>query len=199
MVNAINSETTSPSLKKFALLLIKEWVSNAHNDFTTNYRSKYPQSISIKIDDWTDTTKDGSNEKALYENYKKYLKDKYDKIVKSLVIPVYISTFLNLACISWIYFQGTTSFKIFLMLFFIIYFVRSLYFFIVGRSNASQEYNNNCKNGKTITSAFCAEFVDWQKAYKTSDAVFNETAEILANYNADDFSNNNSDKKILQT
>lgn len=199
LVNAVNSETTSPSLKKFALLLIKEWVSNAHNDFTTNYRSKYPQSIRIKIDDWTDSTKDGSNEKSLYESYKKYLKDKYNKIVKSLIVPVYISTVLNLACISWMYFEGTTSFKIFLLLFFVIYFIRSVYFYFVGKSSATEEYNNNCKNGKTITSAFCAEFVDWQKAYKISDAVYNEATEILANYNANDFSSNNTGKKVLQT
>lgn len=197
LVNSVNSETTSSSLKKFALFLMKEWISNAHNDFTTSYRSKYPQNITIKIDDWTDITKDGSNEKSLFENYKKYLKDKYNKIVKSLIIPVYISIFLNIACYIWTYCHGLTNFKILLFVFFIIYFIRSVYFYLVGRGNASREYNNNCKEGKTIVSAFCAEFVDWQKAYKVADAVYGEAREILETYSANDFSSNNSDKKIL--
>lgn len=197
LVNAVNSETTSCSLKKFALLLMKEWVSNAHNDFTSNYRSKYPKSISIKIDNWSDMTKDGSNEKSLFESYKKHLKDNYNKIVKSLVVPVYISTCLNLASFMWIYFQGLTNLKIFLLIFFIIYFIRSVYFYFVGKSSAKEEYNNNCKKGKTIVSAFCADFVDWQKAYKISDAVYNETTEFLVNCNANDFSSNNAEKKIL--
>lgn len=197
LVNAVNSETTSASLKKFSLFLVKEWIANAHNDFTTSYRSKYPQSITIKIDDWTDTTKDGSNEKKLFESYKKYLKDKLDKLVKSLTTPIYISAVLNIICLLWIFLGKLTTMPVVCMIFVVIYFIRSVYFYFVGRSCALQEYNNNCQSGKTITSAFCAEFVDWQKAYKNYDAVYKKVEETLANYNANDFTNNNAEKKIL--
>ena len=75
LVNSVNQNDMSPSLRKLALLLMKEWIINAHNDFTANYRKAYPQNITIKISDWSGTTKDGSNVNELLESYNNFLQD----------------------------------------------------------------------------------------------------------------------------
>lgn len=195
LVNAATQEDSSPNLRKLSILLMKEWILNAHQDFTAQYRMTYPADISISMDNWTDKTQDGSNVKELSESYRKYLKNVLDRELAKTKPSIWLMGVVG-ACLFWLISACNEAS--------ITFFVISL--LIMGwnifqvkkkRQELKQAFERKCYDGGSIINAFCAEFVDWQKAYKDADAKAEEVPEFLNNYSANEFSENSAAKKIL--
>lgn len=195
LVKAAIQEDSSPNLRKLAILLMKEWILNAHQDFTAQYRMTYPAEIAISMDHWTDNTQDGSNVKELSESYRKYLKEILDKELAK-VKPSFWIIGIVVACLCWLIAACNAAS--------ITFFLISL--MILGwnisqvrkeRQKLKQAFEQKCDDGTSIINAFCAEYVDWQKAYKDADDRFEEVPNFLSSYFTTEFSNNSAAKKII--
>lgn len=197
LVNSINQTDMSPPLRRLSLLLMKEWIINAHNDFTAKYRSEYLPSITIKIGEWTGKTKDGSNEKELLEECKKYLKDLFEKAVQELKTSVIAMIILFIGCVIWMLVSSFNGVSVFVSALFGFGFIKSLVTYFSGKAALQKKYNEDINTVSKIISATCAEFVDWQKAYATADKVSMEVNNTLNSYNSAEFTSNSAGNKII--
>ena len=197
LVNSVNQTEMSPSLRRLALLLMKEWIINAHNDFTAKYRSTYPTSITIKIDNWTGETKDGSNVKELLEQCKIYLKDIFDKAVQELRTSVIGMTIFLIGCCIWMFVSSFNGLSVFVSAFAGFGFIKSLFSYFSKKAKLQKQFNEDINTVSRIIPATCAEFVDWQKAYKDADKISAVVTKTLLSYTSAEFTANSAGNKII--
>ena len=195
LVNAVTQEESSPNLRKLAILLMKEWIINAHRDFTAQYRMSYLPEIRLSMDGWEDTTKDGSDVPSLCSSYKSYLKNILDRELKAVEPSFWIIGIVG-ACLWWLI-SACSEVSI-------TFFVISL--LVLGwditqvfkkRNELKKAYEKKCYDGTSIINSICTEYVDWQKDYKEADSKSEEVPNFLKNYSATEFSNNSATNKIL--
>lgn len=194
--NAIAEETSSPSLRKLALILMKEWILNAHNDFVAKYRMNYPAKITFEINNWSGDTSDGSNVDDLTESYKSYLKITLDKKLKEQH-PNYFLIIALVGSLVWAIYSSFGGISMYLFFALIFGLGINIYMVMQNRKELIKQFNKNCDEANSILNALCAEFVDWQKQYKEADNTAGEISPYLNNLNSEDFSKNSADKKIL--
>ena len=176
---------------------MKEWVINAHNDYTANYRKTYPGFITIKLGDWSGKTKDGSNVNELLKNYNDFLSDNFSKAMKQIWQPLLIETFFLFITLIWMLLSSFSGFSIFLtgVLGFIV--IKDIIKYFITRINLKYEWQNNYEMARKIFHAFCAEYVDWQNAFKKADKVSIEVSKLLTSYKSAEFTANSAGKKII--
>ncbi len=197
LVNSVNQTDMSPVLRKLALFLMKEWVINAHNDFTAKYRLTYPKFVTIKIKDWSGTTQDGSNTNELIASFNNYIQDIFNRALNLVKKPLIITAVLSFVCLIWLLGSSFNGFACLVSMIVGFNFIKNLFNYISTRATLVEARQQDMENGKQSINAFCAEFVDWQKAYKKADSVSKEVIELLSNYTSSDFSANSADNKIL--
>lgn len=195
LVNAVTQDKSSPNLKKLAILLMKEWLINAHRDFTAQYRMQYLTTIDITMDNWTDSTSDGSNVKELSDSYKKYLKKILDKDLKRIKPSVWVIAVV-IICLLWLI-SSTSSASITAFIISFIIMAWNITQVVKKKQDLKNAFEKKCYDGASIINAFCAEFVDWQKEYKEADAKSEDVSNFLNNYSTSEFSNNSAASKIL--
>lgn len=197
LVNSVNQNDMSPSLRKLALLLMKEWIINAHNDFTANYRKAYPQNITIKISDWSGTTKDGSNLNELLESYNNFLQNIFNKALNLVKKPVIIKSILFFACLIWMFGSSFHSLADLVTVICGFALIKSVFNYFSTKSTLTTAKKQDLDRGKQTIHAFCAEFVDWQKAYKNADKIYADITKTLSRYSSAEFTANNASNKII--
>lgn len=195
LVNAATKENASPNLKKLSILLMKDWIINAHRDFTAKYRAQYLPEITMKMDDWTHKSEDGSNEEEMCESYDNYLKNILEQKLKSLHPSFWI---IGIVCVCF-YFLLSAFSSVSIAIFVISLIVLTLNIVSIKKKKEElkEAYKQKSYNGTSIIKGFCAEFVDWQKAYKDADSMAEKVSEFLMQYNVNDFASNSATKKIL--
>ena len=195
LVKVASQEDFSPNLRKLAILLMKEWILNAHQDFTAQYRMTYPAEVAISMDHWTDNTQDGSNVKELSVSYRKYLKEILDKELTKIK-PSFWVIGIMVACLCWLVAAcNADSITFFLISLMVLGW--NLSHVRKERQKLKQAFEQKCDDGTSIINACCAEYVDWQKAYKDADARFEEVPNFLSSYSTTEFSSNSAAKKII--
>lgn len=194
LVNAATQEASSPNLRKLAILLMKEWILNAHQDFTARYRMSYPSNITISIDNWTAKTQNGSNEKSLSKSYKVYLKNILDKELAKIRPSIWLIG-IFVASIWWLITANGKHITTFIIS--LIFLVLNIVQVIQKRKELKKAFEQKSNDGESIINAFCAEYVDWQKAYKDADVHSEEIPTFLNNYSTNEFSENSATKKII--
>lgn len=194
LVNAATQEDSSPNLRKLAILLMKEWILNAHQDFTARYRMSYPSNITISIDNWTAKTQNGSNEKSLSKSYKVYLKNILDKELAKIRPSIWLIG-IFVASIWWLITANGKHITTFIIS--LIFLVLNIVQVIQKRKELKKAFEQKSNDGESIINAFCAEYVDWQKAYKDADVHSEEIPTFLNNYSTNEFSENRATKKII--
>ncbi len=194
LVNAATQEDSSTNLRKLAILLMKEWILNAHQDFTARYRMSYPSNITISIDNWTAKTQNGSNEKSLSKSYKVYLKNILDKELAKIRPSIWLIG-IFVASIWWLITANGKHITTFIIS--LIFLVLNIVQVIQKRKELKKAFEQKSYDGESIINAFCAEYVDWQKAYKDADVHSEEIPTFLNNYSTNEFSENSATKKII--
>lgn len=197
LVNSINQTDMSPPLRRLSLLLMKEWIINAHNDYTAKYRLSYPESITLEFGGWSGKTKDGSNVKELLESYNAYLKDWYEKIINSLKGSIKVRLIFSILCCIWMFISSYNGISVFATAIFGFSFLKAIYNYFTNRAKLRVEMEQNKEKAKKLFNGFCAEFVDWQKAYATADKVSIEVNNTLNSYNSAEFTSNSAGNKII--
>lgn len=74
MSRVIKTEgNVSPSEKKTAVSFLSSYIKKGFNNFITEKKADFPESITMNIDGWEGTTTDGNNYNQLCANYDNYL------------------------------------------------------------------------------------------------------------------------------
>ncbi|MCM1009699.1 MAG: hypothetical protein NC390_02315 [Fusobacterium sp.] len=197
LVNSVNKKEMSPTLRRLSLLFTKEWILNAHHDFTAEYRLDYLSNITIQIDDWHASTKDGSNVNELIEKYKQYLQDNYNKIIGEIRGSIITRGIFLILCSIWMAFSSFSSPAVFISSMFGFAIIKSIINFFKTRSKLKEEMRQKNEAARQTCHAFCAEYVDWQKAYKEADKVANDVQNYLKRFTTEEFSAHSAGHKII--
>jgi len=195
LTNAVTLEDSSPTMRKLAIVLMKEWILNAHQDFIAQYRNSYPQSIKIRINNWEDETKDGSNVDNLTKSYKSYLEISHRKALKETHVS-YWAIALLIGFVGWMCFAYCTAALVF-TIGGALYLVLDIFNVNKARKALIDKFNKAVDTANSLIHSICADFVDWQKAYANADKEAENTHKYLEQYSPTDFSNNSADNKIL--
>ena len=198
LVNAVVKDSSSSSMRKLAITLMKEYITNAYNDFVARYRNNYPSAIGIEINGWKNTIKNGSESEDLAESYKDYL----DVILKKALKKEHISYFAIGFLIGGLIWAIASNWSIVSLIFTVVstlFLITNIICVKQNRNELIEKFNQDCQKGTNIIENLCAEYVDWQRAYKKADEKAKNVTEYLQNYNIQDFTENNADKKIIMS
>ena len=195
LTNAVTKEDSSPTMRKLAIVLMKEWILNAHQDFIVQYRNEYPSSIKIKVNNWEGTTKDGANVDDLTESYKDYLEIAHNKAMKEAHVS-YWTIALLIGFIGWLCAGGGNVALVFTICG-ALYMVLDIFNVNNKRKALVDKFNKAVDIANSLLHSICADFVDWQKAYADADKDAEIAHQYLEQYSPTDFSNNSANNKIL--
>lgn len=197
LANSMEQTDMSHSLRKMALLAMKEWIINANSDFTAKYRKEYPLELVIKFEFWSGKTKDGTNEIQLLADYENCAKEYYDEKLSTERFSVIFVAILFLGCLIWLFCSSYSGFSIFVSIIVGLIFIPLLFAYPGARAKIIQEREHNHELAKKIINGVCAEFIDWQKSYRDADANSEEIAKTLSSFKSSDFSSNRDTNKVI--
>ena len=76
--------TASLATQKLSISLSKEWVKHAHDDITAENRAGVPLDINFEIDQWTGSTRDGSNESELVTSINSHIEERKVRAIENV-------------------------------------------------------------------------------------------------------------------
>lgn len=183
LTNVALSPESSGALKvtqKFAISMSKEWITNAYEDLTAKSRSQVPTDIQIKLSDWIDVTRDGSNEHELQESLNEYVNTMLEKTLAQVKFTL----------MHWVALVGGGA--VFLLglftvnFFFMILGLGAASFWLYGKTTLDKNKNqvrNQIEefriNSQTALKATIAEVVDFRRLYTEKDADYNKVIDFL--------------------
>lgn len=169
----------SIATQKLAIALSKEWISHAHNDLTAENRNAVPTDIEIKLDDWTATSRDGSNEEELIPGLQKHVQSKKEDALRKNRIGV--KYWLSLAAgIGFLVLGIGTVFLLIFSAICLFIFVQGLLTVKKNVKVIEQNYEELLANHKTVLVAALSDIVDYRREYKKEDANAIKIDELLA-------------------
>lgn len=180
---------SSIATQKLGLALSKQWIIDAHNDFTTKYRSKKLTNIDIQIDDWKGNTRDGSNEEELAKSLHSHLLDKQEndiEMVKKGFNKIGLGIGMAAGVVLAVIF--TTPFWLVLTAVF-----AYLYFSKDKKTktqiqNVISHYEQLFKQQKDILRGTLAEYVEWEVTFQRETEKAAKIEEILKPVTVDQYS-----------
>ena len=196
LTNAVSQEDSSPTMRKLAIVLMKDWIINAYNDYIASYRNEYKPLIRIKINDWENTTSNGSNVDELTESYKEYLKYLREQNLKEIHAN-YIVISLLVVFLCWLCMSGGNTIALVFTICSALYMVLDIFNVNKARQALKDKFYNMFDSAVSIINSICAEYEDWKQAYERADKEAENTLEYLKQYSPTDFSKNNAENKIL--
>lgn len=168
----------SVATQKLAIALSKEWINHAHDDLTAENRNAVPIDIEIKLDDWTGTSRDGSNEEELISSLKQHIQLKKENALKKNKLGA--KHWVSLAAGIGFFVLGVST------LFLFIVSAICLFIFLNGlrivKKNVQlieQNYEELFANHKQVLVATLSDIVDYRREYETEDAKANKVDELL--------------------
>lgn len=168
----------SVATQKLAIALSKEWINHAHDDLTAENRNAVPIDIEIKLDDWTGTSRDGSNEEELISSLKRHIHLKKENALKKNKLGA--KHWVSLAAGIGFFVLGIST------LFLFIVSAICLFIFLNGlrivKKNVQlieQNYEELFANHKQILVATLSDIVDYRREYETEDAKASKVDELL--------------------
>lgn len=197
LLNSMNQTDMSSSLRKMALVAMKEWIINANNDFVVKYRKEYPIELTIKFEFWTGRTKNGTNEIQLLADYEECAKNYYNEKLSEERMPLIITGVLLIGSLIWYFCSSHSGFSTFVTIITGILFLISLCQWPGARAKWLKEKKQNQELAKKVINGVCAEFIDWQKSYNEADKISEEITQTLMNYTHADFSSNRNINKVM--
>lgn len=172
-------KTIKPNLntRKYAMALSKDLIKQSFIEMNTNTFEQLPD-ITLKINDWTGTTKNGSNEKELKESLNNYVESIFEKELskeKLFNTKMFISIIL---CIIAIFLTiNIPVLAILILLVTLIYNIYEFYTAYKNRSSILESIESNKKTANDILTNIIAEVVDYSFLYennlKTKDKIIN--------------------------
>lgn len=180
-------KTVKPNLetRKYAMALSKDWIKEAFIDMNANNYEQLPD-ITIKINDWTGTTKNGSNEKELKTSLNNYVEQLFEKdLSKEKLFNTKMFGSIILCIIAMFL---TIKIPILAIAIFVVTLVFNIYEFYTAytkRNTILEAIERNKKSANDILINIIAEIVDYNFLYennlKTRDKVINYIESLDSN------------------
>ena len=80
----------SPATQRLAIALSVDWIVAAHDAWTARARAEVPRDVVLRIDDWSATTQDGSDESSLLEKQRQEYEARRDQRLKTVKPTVWV-------------------------------------------------------------------------------------------------------------
>ena len=195
---SMNPETShaDAATQKFAIALSRDWIVNAYNDVIAENRSKIPHEISLQIDNFLDTTVDGTNEEDILRRFSELI----DREKQNILATAEMSS-MDIA---------SKYIGIGLMIFGVILLVTGMFFYgivagIVGyfthkhyrnkkaawesAKQHAEQLEDKRTNGSQIIRASLAEVVDYRRIFAEKDKESQKVVDFLQQLQPDQFVN----------
>ncbi|CAA9195175.1 hypothetical protein FLA105534_00521 [Flavobacterium bizetiae] len=172
-----------------AVSISQPWIVEAHNTFTAQSRNKIPQFVELSIDDFTATTKDGSEETELLNKQEEFYKNVLETQLANLSFPyagVIIGILIGLL--------GFWAFSIQIIVGIIGIGIGGVIVWnsISNHKKAKNKIIENIEERKTkakeVLRGCIAETVDYRKEHTTEDNKAEEVSQLLYSITPEDFS-----------
>ena len=177
----------SISTQKIALALSKNWIADAYNDLTAEYRMNTPTDIEINVDTYNGITQDGSNEGEVLSDFINLMNsEEYDILSK-----LYMTSFQNFCKIGGFVVTavgltmcvlGTILLGIVVLIAgigMILYHYGSKQSIEEKRQETIANYEEKRTKGTEVIKNFMAEVVDFRDEFATRDVEHDKVIELL--------------------
>ena len=183
-----NNVDASPDTKKFAIALSKNFIINGYSNISKYKSIDLLPDINITINDWTGSTKNGSNEIELQKNLASFLDDKFHDEVYSdrlFNLKMLISVVIGLLGIFLTLKQPIVATIIFciVLIFNVVEFIKNY----SKRENKINQLNDIKKQHKVLLSNIVAEIVDYYFIYKDSMKDREKFINYINSFNCEDY------------
>jgi len=155
--------------QKLSTALSKEWINHAHQDLTAENRSQLPLDITVEIERWTGTTRDGNNEEELVQQLKLHIDQEREKALR--INRLGFGSWFSLAAgVALIFFAIEMPFLFIFSAAFIVGFFLKKYQIKKNKDMIKKLHADMFENHKTILLAVLSDVVDYRREYSTEDA-----------------------------
>jgi hypothetical protein len=168
----------SVATQKLALALSKEWIIQAHDDLTAENRNAVPTDIEITLDDWTGTSRDGSNEEELISQLEQHVQMKKEETLRANRLRLQHWIALG-AGIAFFLFGFATPFLFIFSAICLIIFFASLRRVKKNAKVIEQNFAELLENHKQVLVAVLSDIVDYRREYAEEDAKAVKIRELL--------------------
>ncbi len=166
--------------QKLAISLSKEWLMQAYEDLTIQSRAKSPLQIELKLDDWTASTKDGTNEIELVESLNLHITDKLNTALVAVKLNALHWFALGGGGLLGLY--GLVNVGILPM----VIGVGGMIYYYIAKKNLTKkkdqiisDFEQYRENAITILRAILAEVVDYRREYAQRDAEYGKVIDFM--------------------
>ncbi|CAN5287596.1 hypothetical protein BH24GEM2_BH24GEM2_00650 [soil metagenome] len=171
---AIYPEQTkaSRSTQRYAVALCRDWIVSAHDDITVKSRAAQPRDIALTIDEWTGTTRDGSNEQALLAEQAKTYDLREAEAIASIKMPpsAWAAGIFGLVIFLYGLLQFFGVFSMLVGAGAVVYAVLEYRKLNVQREMTQQKFANARKQSAQLLRATLAELVDYRAEVAREDS-----------------------------
>jgi len=183
-----NNVDASLDTKKFAIALSKNFIIDGYSNISKYKSIDLLPDINITINDWTGSTKNGSNEIELQKNLASFLDDKFHDEVYSdrlFNLKMLISIVIGLLGIFLTLKQPIVAAIIFciVLIFNVVEFIKNY----SKRENKINQLNDIKKQHKVLLSNIIAEIVDYYFIYKDSMKDREKFINYINSFNCEDY------------
>lgn len=168
------------SSQKLAISLSKDWLSDAYEDLTAHSRSSVPLQIPLTIDDWTGTTRDGTNESELADSLNRHITDKLSAALATLKLNMLHWFALAGGAILALY--GLISMSVLTVgigLAGVIYYFVEYNKLKKAKEQVEEKFAGSRENANQLLRALLAEVVDYRREYGQKDEEYAQVADFL--------------------
>ncbi|MEK4975902.1 hypothetical protein [Bacillus sp. FSL K6-6540] len=168
----------SVATQKLAIALSKEWINHAHNDLTAENRNAVPIDIEIELDDWSGTSRDGSNEEELTSRLQQHIQLKKEDALRrnKLGAKHWVSL---VAGIGFFILGVSTLFLFIVSAICLIIFINGLRAVKKNVDIIEKNYVELFENHKQILVATLSDIVDYRREYEIEDTNASKINELL--------------------
>ncbi len=182
---AMHPETSSASraTQRYAIALSRDWIVRAHADITADNRARVPADVVIQVEDWSGSTRDGSNETELISSLETHFDGKMATALANVKLQPqdYMALVFGAMLVLYGLYTITSSGVLALVLG-----AAGLGWFQIARgrlktseARVRDEFAKLKEKARGILQATIAELVNWRRAYKVEDEKAAAVKEML--------------------
>ncbi|MEI7024741.1 hypothetical protein [Paenibacillus sp. y28] len=190
----------SPATQKFSFALSRDWIRQAHDDFTAENRIAVPQQIAIQVDDWSGSTQNGEDEVLLMESLSTHMNHRRDAELAAAKIK-FKHWFSLVVGGAFVYFGIQTTFLFIFALMAFMYFGFGLLFIQIAKKTITKDYELLLESCKDILRAVLTDVVDYRKEYHQADLSAIKVTELLEHISSEQYvySSLDSARRVVQS
>lgn len=190
-------KTINPKVetRKYAMALSKDWIKDAYINMNSNTFNKLPD-ITIKINDWSATTRDGSNELELKSSLNTYVEKLFEEDLakeKLFNIKMFISIVLCIIAIFLTY--KIPILAIFIVIVTLVFNIYEFYNTYKRRNIILKDIERNKKSATDILSNIIAEVVDYKFLYENNQKTRDAVIKYIQSFDANQYIKSHSDER----